>query len=125
MEIYNLIQWVLRGNMALTKEKENGGIKMKDYREFKGCRLPIITTMEMLECDMTGCCGSIVRYNGKIIVAITNYKGEVIGMIYDPMETEEETGLSYIECRISLSEVAEQTFKDTGHAIAWGLKMVA
>ena len=33
----------------------------------------------------------------------------------------EETGLGEIECRLNLVEVADETFKDGGHAMQWAI----
>ena len=51
-----------------------------------------------------------------------NWKGQYEAATYEFIETPEETGLGDIECRLNLLEIADGTFKDGGHAMAWALK---
>lgn len=51
-----------------------------------------------------------------------NWKGQYEAATYEFIETPEETGLGDIECRLNLLEIADGTFKDGGHALAWALK---
>lgn len=55
--------------------------------------------MEHLE--MNGCStqGAVLKYGEKVLVCGLTYRG-FEAAIYDFIETEEETGLSYIECRL-------------------------
>lgn len=55
---------------------------------------------------------------GKVLVTCETYYG-FTAEVYEFVETPEETGLGYIECRLSLIEKAEKHFEDGGHAIAW------
>lgn len=49
-------------------------------------------------------------------------EGQYEAATYEFIETPEETGLGDIECRLNLLEIADGTFKDGGHAMAWALK---
>ena len=86
-------------------------------------RLPIpfdkTTTMEKLECEV-GSDGAVLRYNDHVIVIHFLYENYVAA-IYEFIETPEETGYSWIECRLNLVEQADEGFKDGGHAVKWAL----
>ena len=58
------------------------------------------------------------EYGEKVLVTCETYYG-FTAEVYEFVETPEETGLGYIECRLSLIEKAEKHFEDGGHAIAW------
>ena len=68
------------------------------------------TTMEKLQMKV-GPSGAVLKY-GETYYGFT-------AEVYEFVETPEETGLGYIECRLSLIEKAEKHFEDGGHAIAW------
>ena len=48
------------------------------------------------------------------------WKGFISG-VYEFIEDEEETGLSYVECRLNLISMSNETFPDGGSAIQWAL----
>ena len=50
---------------------------------------------------------------------MTNWRGQYEAAIYEFIETPEETGLGAIECRLNLTEIADGTFTDGGHAMQW------
>ena len=52
-------------------------------------------------------------------MTMTNWRGQYEAAIYEFIETPEETGLGAIECRLNLTEIAEGTFADSGHAMRW------
>jgi hypothetical protein len=62
--------------------------------------------------------GAVLKYGEKVLVTCETYYG-FTAEVYEFVETPEETGLGYIECRLSLIEKAEKHFEDGGHAIAW------
>lgn len=75
------------------------------------------TTMEKLQMKV-GPSGAVLKYGEKVLVTCETYYG-FTAEVYEFVETPEETGLGYIECRLSLFEKAEKHFEDGGHAIAW------
>ena len=77
-----------------------------------------ITTMEHLEMEI-GCSGSVMKYGDLVFAAFQNWKGEFEAEIYKFVETPEETGLGFIECRISRIAKSTKPFADGGHAIEW------
>ena len=81
------------------------------------------TTMEKLEMKTSGCYGAILKYGDKVLYTSDTYKGTYYAEIYEFVETPEETGLGYIECRLNLIE-REEGFPDTGHAIEWAVSRV-
>ena len=76
-----------------------------------------LTTMEKLQMKV-GPSGAVLKYGEKVLVTCETYYG-FTAEVYEFVETPEETGLGYIECRLSLIEKAEKHFEDGGHAIAW------
>ena len=52
---------------------------------------------------------------------MVNWRGQYEAAIYEFIETPEETGLGAIECRLNLVEIADETFKDGGHAMQWAI----
>ena len=75
------------------------------------------TTMEKLQMKV-GPSGAVLKYGEKVLVTCETYYG-FTAEVYEFVETPEETGLGYIECRLSLIEKAEKHFEDGGPAIAW------
>lgn len=77
-----------------------------------------ITSMENLWED--GCAeqGAVLQYGDKVFVCGLTYRG-FEAAIYEFVETPEETGYGYIECRIQLLEKNETIFEDGGHAMEW------
>ena len=75
------------------------------------------TTMEKLQMKV-GPSGAVLKYGEKVLVTYETYYG-FAAEVYEFVETSEETGLGYIECRLSLIDKAENYFEDGGHAIAW------
>ena len=57
------------------------------------------------------------------IVAKQTYFG-FVSTVYEFIETPEETGLDWIECRLNLYEQADKYFDDGGHAIEWALGII-
>ena len=76
------------------------------------------TTMEKLWSG--GCAeqGAVLKFGDKVLVCGLTYRG-FESAIYEFIETEEETGLSYIECRLNLRIASPKTFDDGGDAMKW------
>ena len=76
------------------------------------------TTMEKLWND--GCAeqGAVLKYSDKVLVCGLTYRG-FESAVYEFIETEEETGLSYIECRLNLRIASPKPFDDGGDAMKW------
>lgn len=74
--------------------------------------------MEHLE--MNGCStqGAALKYGDKVLVCGLTYKG-FEAAVYEFIEDEEETGLSYIECRLNLRTTSPTPFDDGGDAMKW------
>ncbi len=74
--------------------------------------------MEHLE--MNGCStqGAVLKYGDKVLVCGLTYKG-FEAAVYEFIEDEEETGLSYIECRLNLRTTSPTPFDDGGDAMKW------
>lgn len=64
------------------------------------------TTMEKLQMKV-GPSGAVLKYGEKVLVTCETYYG-FTAEVYEFVETPEETGLGYIECRLSLIEKAEK-----------------
>ena len=77
------------------------------------------TTIEHLQDQIPSCYGAVVTFREKVLVTMTNWRGQYEAAIYEFIETPEETGLGQIECRLNLTEIADGTFKDGGHAMQW------
>ena len=80
------------------------------------------TTIEHLQEKIPSCYGAAVTFGEKVLVAMVNWRGQYEAATYEFVETPEETGLGDIECRLNLLEIADETFRDSGHAMAWALK---
>lgn len=74
--------------------------------------------MEHLE--MNGCStqGAVLKYGERVLVCGLTYKG-FEAAVYEFIEDEEETGLSYIECRLNLRTTSPIPFDDGGDAMKW------
>lgn len=77
------------------------------------------TTIEHLQDQIPSCYGAAVTFGEKVLVTMVNWRGKYEAAIYEFIETPEETGLGAIECRLNLTEIAEGTFTDGGHAMQW------
>lgn len=102
---------------------KNAGIKRTtEYTEnTNSCyRLPNMTTMERLSCIITSGEGAVLKMGDKVLVTDIAWKG-FIAAVYEFIETPEETGYGYIECRLNLIAMSEDLFEDGGHAIAWAM----
>ena len=82
--------------------------------------LPNITTMEKLSMKVCAGEGAVLKMGDKVLVTDHAWKGFIAG-VYEFLETPEETGLGYIECRLSLIAMSGELFEDGGHAIAWAM----
>lgn len=68
--------------------------------------------------------GAVVKFGNNVLFAgAAGHK--FIGAVYEFVETEEETGLSYIELCLNLVAMSEDGFEDSGHAIAWAMQQVS
>lgn len=76
------------------------------------------TTMENLW--SSGCAeqGAVLKYGDKVLVTGLTWKG-FEAAVYEFIEDEEETGLSYIECRLNLRTANPKPFDDGGDAMKW------
>lgn len=79
------------------------------------------TTIEHLQDKIPCCYGGALTFGEKVLVTMMNWRGQYEAAIYEFIETLEETGLGAIECRINLMEVADEIFKDGGHAMQWAI----
>ena len=77
----------------------------------------ITTTMEQL-CEICGEQGAVLKYGEKVLVAALDYSG-FHAAVYEFIETEEETGMGYVECRLNLRTTAAMPFDDNGDAVRW------
>ena len=75
------------------------------------------TTIEHLQDKIPCCYGGALTFGEKVLVTMVNWRGQYEAAIYEFIETPEETGLGEIECRLNLVEIADETFKDGGHAM--------
>ena len=75
---------------------------------------------------MNGCTeqGAALKYGDKILVTGLTYRG-FEAAVYEFIEDEKETGLSYIECRLELNEIAPHPFDDGGDAMKWCFDQLA
>lgn len=92
-----------------------------EYTIFKDYRFETTTTMEYLSGYGANCYNSILLLGNHVVFAARNYKGESLAAIYEFAEEPHED-FGRIECRIRLVELADATFEDSGHAVAWALK---
>ena len=65
--------------------------------------------------------GAVLKMGDKVLVTDHAWKGFIAG-VYEFIETPEETGYSYIECRLNLIAMSAELFEDGGHAIAWAMQ---
>ena len=79
------------------------------------------TTIEHLQDQIPSCYGGALTFGEKVLVTMVNWRGQYEAAIYEFIETSDETGLGAIECRINLVEVADEIFKDGGHAMQWAI----
>ena len=98
--------------------------KTEEYTEHAKAyfRLPNTTTMETLITRLTTTEGAVLKKGERILVADRGRGGFLAG-VYEMTETPEETGLSYIECRLNLIAMSKEIFEDSGSAIEWALKV--
>ncbi len=77
-----------------------------------------VTTMEHLE--MNGCStqGAVLKYGDRVLVCGLTCRG-FEAAVYEFIEDEKESGLSYIECRLNLRTTAPTAFADGGDAMKW------
>ena len=102
--------------------KSEGIKRTEAYTENKvACyRLPNTTTMENLSMQITAGEGAVLKMGDKVLVTDIAWKGFIAG-VYEFIETPEETGFGYIECRLNLIAMSAELFEDGGHAIAWAM----
>lgn len=74
--------------------------------------------MEHLEINGCSTQGAVLKYGDKVLVCGLTYKG-FEAAVYEFIEDEEETGLSYIECRLNLRTTSPTPFDDGGDAMKW------
>ena len=79
------------------------------------------TTLEQLITDTTPR-GAVIKYGQNVLVTDLHWKGDYTAKVYEFIETPEETGLSDLECRLSLIAESAEHFKDSGHATEWCLQ---
>ena len=98
--------------------KETGIKRFEDYTEncVNRYRLPNTSTMENLSMKVTAGECAVLKMGDKVLVTDHAWKGFIAG-VYEFIETPEETGYSYIECRLNLISISTQLFEDDGHAI--------
>ena len=103
--------------------KNEGSKRTEEYTENKAAcyRLTNITTMENLSMQVTAGEGAVLKMDDKVLVTDAARKGFIAG-VYEFVETPEETGLGYIECRLNLIAMSADLFEDGGHAIAWSIQ---
>ena len=77
------------------------------------------TTIEKLQLEVSTGYGVVIQFDDKVFVSDLTYHGDYNAEIYEFVETPKETGLADVECRLSLFEKSDKTFKDSGHAIKW------
>lgn len=74
--------------------------------------------MEHLEINGCSTQGAVLKYGDRVLVCGLTYRG-FEAAVYEFIEDEEETGLSYIECRLNLRTTAPMPFDDGGDAMKW------
>ena len=96
--------------------------RTEEYTENTFCRyrLPNTSTMENLSMQVCAGEGAVLKMGDKVLVTDHAGKGFIAG-VYEFIEDEEETGYSYIECRLNLIAMSGETFEDGGSAIAWAM----
>lgn len=78
------------------------------------------TTIENLSDNLCPGYDAVLTLGEKVLVARINYKGQYEAATYEFIDTPDD-GFALIECRLNLCEVADETFEDNGHAIAWAM----
>lgn len=78
------------------------------------------TTIEKIADSLRPCYDAVLTLGEKVLVARSNYKGQYEAATYEFIDTPNED-FAVIECRLNLCEVADETFEDSGHAIAWAM----
>lgn len=103
--------------------KKTAVTRYEEYTENFATRycLPNTSTMEDLSMKVTAGEGAVLRMGDKVLVTDHAWKG-FIAAVYEFIETPEETGYGYIECRLNLITMSEELFEDGGHAIAWAMQ---
>lgn len=76
-----------------------------------------VTTMEHLRVRC-GEEGAMLKYGDRVLATALTYNG-FEAAVYEFLEDEEETGLSYVECRLNLRTTCNTSFDDNGDAIKW------
>ena len=83
--------------------KETGIKRYEDYTENcvnpTGCRTP--ARWRTFRLKVTAGEGAVLKMGDKVLVTDHAWKGFIAG-VYEFIETPEETGYSYIECRLNL-----------------------
>lgn len=104
--------------------KDTGIKKTQEYTENIASHycLPQITTMERLSMKVCAGEGAVLKMGDRVLVTDCAWKGFIAG-VYEFLETPEETGYGYIECRLSLIAMSGELFEDGGHAIAWAMNI--
>ena len=100
--------------------------KIRRHEEYtenmeNGYKLPNTTTMESLQIKVSAGEGAVLKMGDKVLVTDHAWKG-FIAAAYEFIETPEETGYGYIECRLNLIAMSGELFEDGGHAIAWAMQ---
>ena len=75
------------------------------------------TNMEHLH-EKCGEQGAVLKYGERVLVTALTYSG-FEAAVYEFIEDEAETGLSYVECRLNRRTTAPMPFDDNGDAIKW------
>ena len=81
------------------------------------------TTIEKLQLAVSASYGAVIQYGDKVFVTDITWKGGFTAEIYEFIDEPDEE-ISEIECRLSLSEKATETFKTSGEAIMWCFKKI-
>lgn len=76
------------------------------------------TTIEKLALSISPSYDAIVRYKDFVCLATSNYMGKYEACIYEYVD-EPDAEYAEIECRLSLTQKAKDTFKNSGEAIKW------
>lgn len=77
-----------------------------------------VTTMEHLWSNGCSTQGAVLKYGESVLVCGLTYRG-FEAAVYEFIEDEKESGLSYIECRLNLRTTAPTPFDDGGDAMKW------
>lgn len=113
----HLLFMCFRANMCSPKRKTH---TTEENTMKKHCiNFAQTTTIENLAEFIRPCYGAVLNFNGKVLVTNLNWKGQYEAATYEFFESPDETGLSECECRLNLVNLSDQTFKDSGNAIAW------